>query len=129
MNKDVKTKKILIVEDELAYSNLLATQLAAKGYKVTEAHDGQLGLDAVRHEKPDLILIDIMMPTMGGMAMLKLLRKQKAGKQIKVILLTNFEPDQKIIGEALRDQPSYYFVKSDVTFQDLLARITELLAA
>ncbi len=120
-------KKILVVEDELAYLKLLNSQLTEKGYTVIEAINGKIGLEKAKKENPDLILLDIRMPVMDGMAMLDELRKEEAGKQTKVIMLTNLEPDDKIIGKVVDDQPSYYFVKSDIQFNDLLEKIKELL--
>ena len=121
-------KKILVVEDELAYLKLLNSQLTEKGYQVIEAADGKQGLEKAKSENPDLILLDIRMPVMDGMVMLDLLRKEETGKKTKVIILTNIEPDEKIIKEVVQDQPSYYFVKSDIQFDDLLEKIQELLS-
>lgn len=121
-------KKILIVEDELAYLNLLRNQLREKGYTVIEATNGKKGLEKAKSEKPDLILLDIRMPVMDGMTMLDLLRQDPVGKKTKVIMLTNLEPDETIISKVVSDQPSYYCVKSDVKFNDLLEKIKELLA-
>lgn len=121
-------KKILIVEDELAYLKLLNSQLAARGHAVVEAINGKIGLEKAKSENPDLILLDIRLPIMDGMAMLDRLRKEEIGKKTKVIILTNLEPDDKIIGDVVRDQPSYYFVKSDVQLNVLLDKIDELLA-
>lgn len=121
-------KKILIVEDELAYIKLLQDQLTLKGYEVITAKDGKEGLSMAQKEKPDMILLDIRMPVMDGMMMLSLLRKDKSGKATKVIMLTNLEPDDKIIGDVIKDQPTYYFVKSDVKLEDMLDKIHDLLA-
>jgi DNA-binding response OmpR family regulator len=120
-------KKILIVEDELAYLKLLKSQLVEKGYTVVEAVDGKKGLELTKKEKPDLILLDIRLPVMDGMTMLGLLRKDKEIKGTKVVLLTNLEPDEKIIGEVMRDEPSYYFVKSDIQLSELFAKIKSLI--
>ncbi len=120
-------QKILVIEDELAYLKLLNSQLTQKGYQVIEAINGKKGLEAAEKENPDLILLDIRMPVMDGIAMLELLRKEEAGKKAKVIMLTNLEPDDKIIGKVVADQPSYYFVKSDIQFNDLLNKIKDLL--
>ena len=120
-------KKILVVEDELAYLKLLNSQLTEKGYQVIEAINGKIGLEKAEKENPDLILLDIRMPVMDGMAMLKELRKEEAGKKTKVIMLTNLEADDKILAEVVADQPTYYFVKSDVQFDQLLEKIKELL--
>lgn len=122
------TKKILIVEDELAYLKLLKDQLTKSGYKVEEASNGKLGLKIAKKQKPDLILLDIRMPIMDGMTMLNLIRKSETGKKTKVIILTNLEPDDKIISEVVTDLPSYYFVKSDIKLDELLTKIKELLA-
>lgn len=121
-------KKILIVEDELAYLKLLNDQLTARGYKVVQAVDGEKGLELAVKEEPDLILLDIRMPLMDGMSMLKLLRREEIGKKTKVIILTNVEPDDKIISQVVHDEPSYYFVKSDIKFDDLIKKIEEELA-
>ena len=120
-------KKILIVEDELAYVKLLHDQLTAKGYEVVSAKDGKEGLEMAQREKPEMVLLAIRMPVMDGMTMLSLLRKSEAGKTVKVIMLTNLEPDDKIIGEVVKDQPAYYFIKSDVKLDAMLEKIQELL--
>ena len=120
-------KKILIIEDELAYVNLLRDRLSGT-YEVLEAADGQKGLESALKNQPDLILLDIRMPIMDGMAMLGELRKDAYGKNAKVILLTNLEVSDKILKQVVKDQPVYYFVKSDVKLNDLLSKINELLA-
>lgn len=121
-------KKILVVEDELAYLKLLNSQLTERGYQVIEAMDGKRGLEKAKSENPDLILLDIRLPVMDGMAMLNLLRKEEAGKKTKVIILTNLEPDDQILKGVVADQPTYYFVKSSIQFDDLLDKIRGLLA-
>ncbi len=121
-------KKILIVEDELAYLNLLDRQLTAQGYEIIKAKDGREGLANAIKEKPDLIILDLRMPVMDGMTMLGLLRKDPYGKSAKVIMLTNLEPDNKILDGAVKNQPTYYFVKSDIRLEELLKKTRELLA-
>lgn len=120
-------KKILIVEDELTYLKLLQDQLIAKGYAVVEAVNGKKGFEVAKREKPDLILLDIRMPVMDGMTMLDLVRNDPTIKNVKVIVLTNLEPNDKIIAKVISDQPSYYFVKSDIQLSDLLEKIEQLL--
>jgi len=120
-------KKILIIEDEFLLLKLLHSQLTEKGYKVIDATDGKTGLEKAIHEKPDLILLDINLPVMDGLTMLELLRKEKVGEKIKIIILTNIEPDTAIIGKVIAGQPIYYFIKSDVLLSDLFEKIKELL--
>ena len=106
---------------------MLNSTLTERGYEVIEAQDGRQGLELAISQHPDLILLDIKMPVMDGIGMLKELRKVEGGRHTKVIMLTNLEPDDKIIGEMVEDQPSYYIVKSDIQFMDLLEKIKELL--
>lgn len=121
-------KKILIVEDESAYLKLLNDQLTRSGYSVVEAINGEKGLEKAASERPDLILLDIRMPVMDGMTMLGTLRKKEPTRKTKVIMLTNLEPDDKIIGQVVDDQPSYYCIKSDMKLSDLLVKIKEVLS-
>ncbi|HWY80255.1 MAG TPA: response regulator [Candidatus Sulfotelmatobacter sp.] len=120
-------KKILIVEDEIAYVELLHDQLSKKGYTVIQARDGGEGLELAKKEKPDLILLDIRMPVMDGLTMLKLLRKEKEAGKTKVIILTNLEPDDKIITQVIKTEPTYYCVKSDTGLDNLIEKIRELI--
>lgn len=123
-----QNQKILIVEDEPAYLQLLRDQLTAMGYQVMEAIDGKTGLAIAKKEKPDLILLDIRMPVMDGMTMLHELRRGEDREKTNVIMLTNLEPDDTIVDGIVRDQPSYYYVKSDIQLSDLLAKIETVLA-
>jgi DNA-binding response OmpR family regulator len=106
---------------------LLHDQLGLNGYQVIEATDGEEGLAVIKKEQPDLVLLDLRLPKMDGMTMLDLLRKDEAGKTVKVIILTNLEPDDKILKKVVEDLPLYYFVKSDIQFSELLNKIQELI--
>lgn len=119
-------KKILIIEDELAYVRLLRDKLGSS-YKVMHAENGEEGLKTALKQKPDLILLDIRMPKMDGLRVLKELRKDAYGKKVKVILLTNLEASDKVIASVTRDLPTYYFVKSDVELEYVLEKVQELL--
>ena len=120
-------KKILIIEDELAYVRLLRNKLEPH-YKVLDAGDGKTGLETALREKPDLTLLDIRMPVMDGMTMLRELRKDKKyGAEAKVIILTNLEASDQIVSQVTTDLPTYYFVKSDLTLDELLAKVQKLI--
>lgn len=119
-------KKILLVEDELAFIKLLHDQLTENGYIVIDADDGKTGLEMAKREKPDLILLDIKMPKMDGMTMLSLLRKENIGKKTKVIILTNLEPDDKIILQIIKTEPTYYCIKSNIKLDELISKIKEI---
>jgi len=120
-------KKLLIVEDEPAYASLLCNVLA-QTYEVWVAVDGQEGLDLALRHHPHLILLDIKMPVMDGMTVLKELRKTHYGKTAKVVVLTNLEPSETIIEQVIRELPISYWIKSDLEFSDIINRAHELLS-
>lgn len=81
--------KIAIIEDDQAISQMYRFKFEGEGFEVQTAENGKLGLGLAENMKPDIILLDLMMPEMGGEEMLTQLRQTDWGKQIKVIILTN----------------------------------------
>lgn len=81
--------KIAIIEDDQAIAQMYRFKFEANGDQVETAENGRLGLELIEHFKPDMILLDLMMPEMTGEEMLAVLRKKSWGKHIKVIVLTN----------------------------------------
>jgi CheY-like chemotaxis protein len=82
-------KKIIIVEDEEILRNLLRRKLIAEGYQVDVAENGEEGLAKIRENKPDLILLDIIMPKMDGFEMLEEMKKDSSISDIAVIVVSN----------------------------------------
>lgn len=82
-------KKIIIIEDEEVLLNLLQRRLTQEGYQVEIAKDGQEGLKKIREEKPDLILLDIIMPIMGGFEVMEELSRDKKLKKIPIVIISN----------------------------------------
>jgi len=82
-------KKVLIVEDEELIYELLQKKLTQEGYEVTIAKDGEEGLAKMREEKPDLILLDIIMPKKGGFEVMEEMQKEEDLKNIPVIVISN----------------------------------------
>jgi len=81
--------KIAIVEDDLAIAQMYRLKFEAGGNKVDIAENGKLGLQLCEQMKPDVVLLDLMMPEMNGDEMLEKMRTTEWGKNIKVIILTN----------------------------------------
>lgn len=81
--------KIAIIEDDQAISQMYRMKFETEGFTVETAANGRLGLELVDKLRPDIILLDLMMPEMTGDEMLKQLRATDWGKDIKVIILTN----------------------------------------
>ena len=120
-------KTILIVEDEVSLNQTLTEVLTGEGYTTLSARNGKEGLDMALEHHPDLIVLDIIMPVMDGMAMLKELRKDDWGKTVSILLLTNVG-DVEHMSEALEQDALDYFVKSQMELDDVVARVKQKLA-
>lgn len=120
---------ILIVEDEPAMLKALSDTMSRAGYGVFTAADGQEGIHIALTKHPDLIILDILMPNTNGVSVMETLRKTPWGKTVPIVILTNLEPDDKMIGTILRDQPSYYLVKASTNLDDLTEKIRDILTA
>lgn len=103
-------KKILIIEDEQTLVNNLADKLRAEGYTVTTALDGETGWERVLNDKPDLIILDVMLPGLDGLSLCRMVRNEPSTKHIRIIMLTarGTEVD-KIVG--LESGSDDYIVK------------------
>ncbi|MEO8611231.1 MAG: response regulator transcription factor [Chloroflexota bacterium] len=113
--------KVLIIEDELTLANNLADKLRGEGFNVTTAPDGEDGLNKVRSERPDLIVLDIMLPGLDGLSLCRIVRRDTATSHIPIIMLTarGTEVD-KIVG--LESGADDYVVKP-VALGEFLARV------
>jgi len=106
--------KVAIVEDDLAIAQMYRLKFEAEGYKVEIAENGKLGLALCEEMKPDMVLLDLMMPEMNGDEMLAKMRKTDWGKNIKVIVLTNVGEQEA--PENLKDLGiAAFIVKADMT--------------
>ena len=106
--------KIAIVEDDQAISQMYRIKFEAEGYEVDTAENGVLGLELTEKMKPNIILLDLMMPEMTGGEMLEKLRKTSWGKDIKVIILTNMG-EQEIPASVKELGVSAVVLKADMT--------------
>lgn len=117
-------KIILVVEDEEPMQMVLRDVLKVEGYDILEAKNGIEGLELALKGHPDLILLDILMPKMDGLEMLKKLREDEWGKKASVIVLTNLS-DNEDIARAVEEDVFEYFVKTDIRIDEVIARIRE----
>lgn len=118
-------ENILIIEDEHTLINNLAEKLSAEGYSVSTAMDGETGWDKVRGEKPDLVILDIMLPGLDGLSLCRMIRNESSIKATPIIMLTarGTEVD-KIVG--LESGADDYVVKP-FGLGEFLARVRAVL--
>jgi len=124
---DVKNKKILLVEDDDGLANVYVTRLEAEGFKVKRVPNGEDALAAAIEFKPDLIVLDVMMPKVSGFDVLDILRNTPETANVKVVMLTALSQDtDKQRAEKLGADD--YLVKSQVVITDVVDRIKHHLA-
>jgi DNA-binding response OmpR family regulator len=119
-------KKILIVDDDGSLRNALKDKINHEGFTALMAGDGEEGLKVGIKEKPDLILLDVIMPKINGIKMLEKLREDKWGEHVPVLLLSN-DDDPEHIRETLKDNATDYLIKSDWELEDLVIKVKEVL--
>ncbi|KKW10912.1 MAG: Response regulator receiver protein [Parcubacteria group bacterium GW2011_GWA2_49_9] len=127
----MKNKKVLLVtEDEPSLRGALRDTLLGEGFVVLEAVNGVEGVKTALRERPDLILLDILLPKMDGIAMMKTLRGENEwGKNVPIILLTNVSPNDENINKTVAENdPAYYLVKATTSIGEVVERIKERLS-
>ena len=127
--EEPKKKLVLIVEDEEDELEILVTEFKKAGFDVHSARDGDKALEAISQEKPNLILLDILMSGMDGWEVLRRVRDDGDwGKEVPVIILTNTEVDtDEMLRQIVKDEPAYFFVKTDFTIDQVLDKAKEVM--
>jgi DNA-binding response OmpR family regulator len=123
-----KPKKILIVEDDAAMREIVIHKLQANGFDVKEAEDGKKGIDILLQEKPDLVLLDLMLPEIDGFKVLETVRSNSDPliANTPIIILSNLWSNKDILRtKALKVQA--YMVKAYFTTEEILAKINDVL--
>ncbi|MBI4676198.1 MAG: response regulator [Elusimicrobia bacterium] len=115
-------KKILVVDDDPAIREILATQLSRLHYRTIVASDGEEAVDAFKKEKPDLILMDLLMPRLDGLlATQKIRESEKKGSRVPILFLTARESSQNKLSSVISGGDD--FVAKPVTLQELTERV------
>ncbi len=123
----MSSPKIAIIEDDQAISQMYRIKFEAEGFKVEAAENGRLGLELVESMRPDIILLDLMMPEMNGDEMLAKLRSKPWGRGMKVIILTNMgeqEAPDTLKGLGV----SAFILKADMTPRQVAELVKNTLA-
>ncbi|MFH0952520.1 MAG: response regulator [Patescibacteria group bacterium] len=119
-----KSKKVLIIEDEKIVSDIYKTKLEKEGFFISQAFDGQTGLDMALQEKPDLIILDIILPKLNGVAVLDKLQMDSWGSTVPVLIATNMPEDPKLQRTA-KGKLYEIVAKVDISPNDLVKKVKE----
>lgn len=119
--------KIMLVEDDVALRDIYSSRFEAEGYKVAIASDGEEALTVAVKEKPDLILLDIMMPKISGFDVLDILRNTPETKHTKIIVMSALSQTADMEkGKNLGADE--YLVKSQVTLSEVVEKVKQMIA-
>lgn len=119
-------KTILFIEDEPTLQKTVGQVLEEEGYEIKSALDGEIGLALAKRERPDLILLDLILPKKDGFEVLKDLKKDEAVKNIPVIVLTNLEGANEV-ERALELGATTYLVKVNYELEEVVRKIKDIL--
>jgi DNA-binding response OmpR family regulator len=119
--------KIAIIEDDVAIVQMYRLKFEADGYMVKTAGDGIAGLKLIADFNPEIVLLDLMMPQMGGLDVLAQLRKDPKTKDLKVVVLTNMG-DAETASKVFAMKATDYIVKAEMTPREVSDKIKQLLA-
>ena len=121
-------KRILLAEDDRFLRRAAEARLRQHGFEVLIAHDGEEALQAARAERPDLVLLDVVMPRLQGFDVLKALKRDAVTARIPVIVLSNLGQDSDV-EQAIALGAEAYLVKAHLSLQDLVQKIDATLAS
>lgn len=119
------SKKIVLAEDEPQIARLIEFKLKKEGYQVTWKENGKEALQAIKEDKPDLILLDIMMPVMGGYEVLRRLKEDENLKSIPVVMLTARAQERDVVKGI--DLGAEDYITKPFHPAELLARVKRIL--
>lgn len=117
--------KILIVDDEVAIAQVFEQALTKAGYQTVLAASGKEALEKVTSEKPDILLLDQILPDMNGNQVLATLKFNEATKNIPVAIISNFNK-QDLIDEAMKNGAVEYILKYQISPQDLVEKVKQM---
>jgi CheY-like chemotaxis protein len=126
MEKTENKKLILVVDDNENLRNVLIEKFNMSGYKTVGAADGEEGLAKAFELHPDIILLDVLMPKIGGLEMLSKLREDKWGKEVKVIMLTVLD-NIDAVAQAVGKGTFVYLVKTNHNLDDVVKQVENVL--
>jgi len=119
--------KVLLVEDDEVLARMYQTKFQHDGYQTVIAYSGQEGIDFAAKEKPDVILLDIMMPHVDGFQVLKTIKSNPEISKIPIIVLTNLGTSEILIKEAKRLGADDYLIKYQISAKEVVEKVEKYL--
>jgi len=119
-------KKILVVEDDKFLRELIAQKIMKEGYDVIEAVDGEKGAESIRKEKPDLVLLDLILPGIDGFEVLAKMKSDPSTSEIPVIILSNLGQKDDI-EKGLEMGANDYMIKAHFTPAEIIEKVRAVL--
>jgi len=122
----MEKKKILFIEDEMRLQNTMKSVLESAGYDVFVAFDGEVGMKTMEDKKPDLVLLDLILPKKDGYDVLEFMKSKAELASVPVIVLTNLE-EKFDIEKTMSYNVCAYLVKTNYTPKEIVGKIREVL--
>lgn len=123
----MENKKVLIAEDDVFISEMYNTKIESRGFKVLIAVNGEEAIDIIKREKPEVILLDILMPKIDGWAVLKEITSDKKNIENSVIIILTNIGDDKSVEKAIKMGADDYLIKSLHTPEEIVKKIEKAL--
>jgi DNA-binding response OmpR family regulator len=120
-------KNILLIEDDQNLSFMYQKKFELEGYQVQTELNGEDGLNTALKTHPDLILLDILMPKMDGMTVMKKLREDSWGANVPIIIISVLDPNDEMIEQVMKDKPTYYLLKATNNIDTLTDKVKEVI--
>ncbi len=120
------SQNILVVEDDEFISEIIARKLEKSGFSISLAHDGQEAIDQLAKSTPDIVLLDILLPKVNGLEVLKSIRSKPETKQLPVLVFSNLGSKEEI-KTAMDLGATEYMVKASYTIDELIKKINQIL--
>lgn len=119
-------KQILLIEDDPFLIEIYATKLKEAGYSVSVAEDGDQGLRVIKQKRPDLVLLDVVLPNFNGWEILRKIKRNNKLKDLKVVVLSNLGEKEEI-EKGLKLGATKYLVKAHYTPSEVVKEIKKIL--
>ena len=126
VKNETAKKKVLIIDDDQNLTTVLVDKLNFSGFMAESANDGIEGLKKALEDKPDLILLDVIMPNMSGWETLEKLRVDAWGEKVKVIMLTALDKPESV-AHAMEQGSTVFIVKTNYTLDQIVEKVKEVL--